>query len=245
LDVAVAALIGRRAPWVSTAFAAALGVIPALVLLGLLLLAVGVPSDDDVLTAYSLLGEVLYGVFAFGIAYRVAKRYGGYRRAFGLDRPRLADAWTVVRWSLLQFGVRILAAIVLFAVLPGLRDRSVGNLNGVGDLGPIGVALLAIAAVVVAPVVEEFAMRGVLLRALLRRLPFAVSAAISSFVFGALHALSADSWASLVFLVPTMTVFGVFQCLLVRRTARLGPAIGVHATTNLVAVAIAVASAHG
>jgi membrane protease YdiL (CAAX protease family) len=58
-------------------------------------------------------------------------------------------------------------------------------------------------------------------------------------VFGLLHAPGGESWEGAAALVVMITAFGVLQCLLVRRTGILGPAIGVHAALNLLAISLA------
>jgi membrane protease YdiL (CAAX protease family) len=73
----------------------------------------------------------------------------------------------------------------------------------------------------------------------MRRMSFWPAALASSLLFALLHL----SWATSVAAVPsvllTVMLFAVLQCLLVRRTGRLGPAMAVHGVLNLVATGVA------
>ena len=245
LDVAVAATMGRRAPWASTSVAAALGIVVPLIVLVIVVAIVGTSQNRTLGAAYGVGAEAMYGAVAIGIAWRVARRYGGYRPAFGFDRPRLGDTWIVLGWAVVQFVARIVVSAVLVHLIPYL-DHARGNLHGTGKLSTTAVVLVGAGAVICAPIAEEFATRGVLLRSFMRRLPFVWAALLSSLIFGALHLLSVGKhhWiASAILLVPVMTVFGFLQCVLVRRTGRLGPAMAVHGLTNLVSLTLAIATA--
>jgi uncharacterized protein len=241
LDDAVAGTLGTPAPWVRAAVAPIVAVLAIGVLIPLLVVLADLPRHGDVAAAYSLVGELLLGAIVLLAARPVARRYGGWRAAFGLTAPEAGDGKRIVAWFGIQFAVRFGLAIVVAAVAPDIRHT--GNLAGVDALGPFGIVMLLVAAGVVAPVVEEIAFRGVLLRALMRRLPYWPAAGISSFVFGLLHAPTASSWAGAVTIVLFIYAFGIVQCQLVRRTARLAPAIGVHAVANLLTSVAAVAAA--
>ena len=89
---------------------------------------------------------------------------------------------------------------------------------------------------VVAPIVEETQFRGIILRGLMRRWNFQTSALISAVGFGLLHAPGASTGTGALELGAIMTLFGYLQCVLVRRTARLGPAMIVHSLTNALAI---------
>jgi membrane protease YdiL (CAAX protease family) len=150
------------------------------------------------------------------------------------------DVKRVVVWFFVQLGVRILAGIALHVLAPHLPPG--GNLGDLDDVGPAGAALLLVTAVIVAPLVEEVAFRGVLLRALMRRLHFWPAAALSSFLFALLHVPGSDTLGGSVQVAATIYAFALVQCELVRRTGRLAPAIGVHATMNLLATGVALAA---
>jgi membrane protease YdiL (CAAX protease family) len=78
-----------------------------------------------------------------------------------------------------------------------------------------------------------------MLRSFMRRWGFSVAAIISSLLFGLLHFEQAGGPAASVVLAATLALFGFLQALLVRRTARLAPAMLVHALNNGAVVAFA------
>jgi hypothetical protein len=232
------------APWLLAAVGPVGGLIAALFVVSGIVVVTGLPRSADARAVYGLVGEALFGLSVFACTWPVARRCGGWHAAFGLSAPTEGQGRTILRWVGIQFGVRIVVATLLLNAVPALRHRHLGNLTGVSDLHPFGAACLLLAAVGVAPVVEELAFRGAMLRALMRRTTFWFAAVVSSIVFGALHAASVDSWAAVAFIVPTIAVFGLLQCVLVRRSGDLGPAIGVHAATNLIAAGLALLAAH-
>jgi len=227
------------APWRSSAIVA-IAAVPVISLgLPLLVIATGLPRHGDGTAAYSLVGELLLGLVVWWAARRVAGRSGGWQPALGLAAPAEGDGSSIAAWSGIQFGVKVALGFLFVALVPWMRHHAGGNLTGTHELGPAGIALLVVAAVVVAPVVEEIAFRGVLLRGLMRRLSFWPAAAISSTMFGLLHAPTASALPAIPAVVVWTGVFGLVQCLLVRMTGRLTPAIGVHAIANLLTIGLA------
>jgi membrane protease YdiL (CAAX protease family) len=241
LDDAVAATLTTPGPWLRAAVAPIVAVVALGVLIPLVVVAADLPRHGDVAALYSLVGELLLGAVILIATRRVARSCGGWRAAIGLTPPVRGDGKRVLAWFGIQFGVRFGLALVLAVAAPDLRNA--GNLAGVDDLGPAGIAMLIVAAGVVAPFVEEIAFRGVLLRALMRRVSYWPAAGISSLVFALLHAPTASSWAGAVAVVLFIYAFGLVQCQLVRRTARLAPAIGVHAVVNVLTITAALAAA--
>jgi len=100
----------------------------------------------------------------------------------------------------------------------------------------VKLAVIALTAVVVAPVVEELFFRGLLLRALQRRFSAPAAVAISGATFGAVHLLDPGAYVILPALVALGMLSGVFAV----RTGNLSRSILLHAGFNLLAVAAAV-----
>jgi membrane protease YdiL (CAAX protease family) len=242
LDASVAGSREVDAPWGRTALAVVLAVVLVSAVVPLIVYVVDLPTGDDAVAFYTLLGEVLLGLAVLVTARPLARRLGGWQAAFGLTPPASGEGRRIIRWTGLQILVRIGIGVLMLAAVPALRDESSGNLGPYEGVGTAGAALLLLAGVAAAPVVEELAFRGVLLRALMRRLSFTWAAVLSSVVFGLLHAPGASSWQSAAALVVMITAFGFLQCLLVRRTGILGPAIGVHATLNLLVIGLTLLS---
>jgi membrane protease YdiL (CAAX protease family) len=193
----------------------------------------------------SLVGESAIGVVVYLCCRQVAASAGGWEAAFALALPRRRDAGLAARWLMAQTIARYGVVLVAIAAIPALRHgRHVGNLGGLHNLTPIEIAMVGIAAVVVAPIIEEVAFRGLWLRALMTRWGFWPAALVSSLVFGLLHAHEGSSLPLAGVLVLATGTFGVLQSMLVRRSGRLAPAILVHAAANALALAASLAAAH-
>jgi membrane protease YdiL (CAAX protease family) len=88
--------------------------------------------------------------------------------------------------------------------------------------------------------VEEFFFRGLLLRAGMRRYRFWPVAIVTSALFGLAHVWQVDTARARIILGGTIGMFGLVQCLLARRKARLGPNMFVHGLANAIAVIVAI-----
>lgn len=236
LDERVAQLAAEpgRAWGVPDAAAAVLAV-PAVVALTLLLLAV-LPELPE--AAATTAGTVLLGGLAVLVVRRPARQSGGAERALGLDLPEWADTGRVVLWSLLLLVAQAVSVALLAAAVPRLRDVPVDNASFLREEPPLALIAIVVAAVLLAPVVEEVLFRGVVLQGLMPRLGFWPAALLSSLCFGLFHttALGLDG----VPIIVATAVFGLGLCLLTRRTGRLGPGIGVHALRNALAIGVVV-----
>jgi membrane protease YdiL (CAAX protease family) len=98
--------------------------------------------------------------------------------------------------------------------------------------------IILIAAVVVAPIVEELIFRGVLLRSLRSRLSTVPAVLVQSVVFAAAHA-SGDYGAGNLGLILTLIPLGVTLGFAAERAGRLGPSMLAHAMFNATAIALA------
>lgn len=226
----------RHAAW----YAVGLGVTVLLLELAFgLAVHAGMPRGDA-----SLAGEVTIGIATYLCCRPLLRAAGDRWRGFGVAAPRWRDVALAARWFFAQMVVRCGVVIVAVAAIPALRHgQRVSNLNGLHNLSTAQVVLVAIGAVVVAPVVEEIAFRGLWLRALMPRMGFWPAALLSSLVFGLLHAHEGASVAVAVVLVAATGAFGVLQSMLVRRSGRLAPAMFVHAAVNALALAVTIAAA--
>ena len=181
---------------------------------------------------------VLLGGAAVLAARRPARQSGGLGRALGFDLPLWSDLPRMLGWSVLLLLAQAGAVAAASALVPALRGVPADNASFLRDQSPAALVALAVAAVLVAPVLEELLFRGVVLRGLMLRIGFWPAALVSSAVFGLFHATGTGVEA--VPVIVATGVFGLGLCLLTRRTGRLGPAIGVHALRNALAVAAVV-----
>jgi membrane protease YdiL (CAAX protease family) len=202
-----------------------------LVLAGGLLVASGLPA----LAAATGSTAAVAGA-AVLVGRRAAAQSGGWERALGFDAPLWSDSARIVRWTVGLLLLEAVLAGMLVQLFPGLSDARASNTELLRQQSFAGLLVFAVLAVTVAPVLEELLFRGLVLRGLMLRIGFWPAALLSSAVFGLLHATAADASGLLV--VASITVLGLGLCLLVRRTGRLGPSIGVHALHNAVAVLV-------
>ncbi len=165
-------------------------------------------------------------VAAVVIVARLGRR--SLAEAVGL-RFALRDLWGVPIAVALQIVLAI--TLIPFLELLGIEGppQEVGRITQ-GAEGAI-VALAFVSVVVLAPLAEELAFRGLLLRALLDRFRELGAVLISAAAFAALHLL--DPGAAVV--VPQLFVVGVVLALMVTRTGTMGMAVVTHTTFNLTA----------
>lgn len=219
---------------------AVLGLLTVPVSLGLLVALVVSGLAGTPIVATSLANAAL-AALAVLAGRRPARQSGGWTSALGLTLPEWSDVGRILGWTvLLVLGQGLLVAL-LQAAVPALRGAVADNASFLAR-EPLGTLVAyAVAAVLVAPVVEELLFRGLVLRGLQLRLGFWPAAVVSSVCFGAFHAQSAG--AGSVLLTSANGLFGLGLCLLARRTGRLGPGIGVHALRNALAFVVVVAGA--
>ncbi|MCW2523735.1 MAG: Conserved rane protein of unknown function [Frankiales bacterium] len=170
---------------------------------------------------------------------RVAATHGGAAIALGVRRPRWRDLTWVGPGLVGSFLARSIVVLLVIDIAPQWRHVHASNvqLHGrpVWDIIATGVL-----AVLIAPPVEEFIFRGLLLRTLMQQLPFWPAAVISSVLFGAFHTYELQTLAGAVILGASTAAFGLGQCFIVRFTGQLAPAIAVHALSNLIALVLSV-----
>lgn len=141
--------------------------------------------------------------------------------------------WVDLAWALAAlFGVWFLQAAIALG-LDALGVPIGSNTEGIEDLRDDTVVFVAlgIAAVVIAPFVEELFFRGLLLRSLRSRLAVWPAVLTQAVVFAVFHLDPTLGWGNVSLLLILATVGAVFG-LVTRRAGRLGPAMLAHAAYN-------------
>ena len=140
--------------------------------------------------------------------------------------------WRSTRWGP-GYGILVLLMSLPFVLgLSYLSERLFGAHDSVNPLipelltarSPLLMVFLVLAAVVMAPLVEETLFRGILFRAANARLPFWIAALGSGLLFGAVH-------GELVALLP-ISLLGAVFAFLTRRTRSLLASATAHAGFN-------------
>lgn len=156
-------------------------------------------------------------------------------QATGSGRVSDFEVGTDARWGSIAAVVGVASQLVLLPILylvilqlySGDPGRSAEELVDRVD-GPVDVALLVLAVVIAAPIVEEWFYRGMLLPTLTRRVGGLWAAVISSAVFALVHQ---DP-----IVMPGLFVLALILSWLTMRTGRLGPAILAHMAFNTTTV---------
>lgn len=102
--------------------------------------------------------------------------------------------------------------------------------NLIDRVDGVGLVLMGLGVVIVAPIVEELYFRGLLLRTIERRWGIAVAVIGSSLFFGATHFQLLQ--------LPGLTLAGLVFAMAVVRTKRIGAAIAVHVGFNATTFAL-------
>jgi membrane protease YdiL (CAAX protease family) len=119
----------------------------------------------------------------------------------------------------------------------GQPPQQVAELMANADTSGLLKLTLIIAAVILAPIAEELAFRGVLLRAFEQRSKRFIIV-VTAAAFAAVHVLGLDTaniWASAAVVLPPIFLLGLVLAWVTLRTERLGPAIFMHSGWNLLA----------
>jgi uncharacterized protein len=183
-------------------------------------------------TAAILAGTVIgqYGAWLAWIymASRI-KGFGSLRADFGLVVDFVHD------WAMIPLGVgfEIVAGIVLLPISHLVHHAPQQVVQDLNTSHGAKLAVLAVTALLVAPVVEELFFRGLLLRSLQRRMSAPAAVAVSALAFGLAHVVF-DFGSGVV--LPALVALGMLSGVFAVRTGNLSRSILLHMGFNLLAV---------
>lgn len=164
---------------------------------------------------------------AVAVLWFAASRYLHASAAdFGIRYPRFREILFGVVVALV-FGETVTRLIV--AVVPDRAPHEIFIAIANGTLSWRLAALFVIG--IYSPIVQEVVFRGLLLNSLIRPLGVPAAVAVSSAIFGALHAGSGPAWAVNAFAI------GIVLSILYLRSRSLTAPIAAHIATNFVATA--------
>lgn len=192
----------------------------------------GGADSDDTPVAWTMVANGFFQLALLGTAWFFARTYGGATaERFGLRTVRL---WPAVGWSVLALLAYYIFQGVWISLLnlQNETDDITGKLQS--DPTTATVALIAVFAVVIAPIAEETFFRGYVFTALRSSLPTGWAAVITGVIFGAVHGFGSP----IGFLLP-LAALGIVLCLVYWKTGSLLPCIALHLTNNAVALTVA------
>ena len=185
---------------------------------------------DDLPLTFLAFFQVPQWLGTLGVTWLAVRRKGnGLVRDLGLR----GEGRDVPRGLGLGAATQLLVVPLLYLPILWLTDRSRDDVAAearelTDKATGVGVLLLVLVVVVLAPVVEEIFFRGLLLRSLENRLGPTWALATSSTLFGLAHFQLLQ--------LPALIVFGLVAGWLAQRHGRLGPAIFAHIAFNGVTV---------
>lgn len=210
------------------------------VLLAFVLLVIGA----GVLEATSLSDESGEAILAFGTSVLLLVFGVVLWRQLPAHERAGAVALKHSAWGAVGLGVTIGIGLIIGAgaiILAGSAldpavERRIDEIQEIGT-APWQIALTVVAVVVLAPLGEELLFRGLLLRALVRRMRFWPAAVVSSLLFAAAHADAYLLWPRAIALFGTGLVLAWLY-----RWRGYWASVTAHATVNAVAAVALVAS---
>jgi membrane protease YdiL (CAAX protease family) len=245
LDEAVAAMkAADPRPWGARPVAMPLGAYVAVIVAGLIA-SIFAPSHGGGLTAFAVVAnvviEVALSVAVYLAGRDVARRYGGWGRAFGWRRPRARDLKYALAGIGITFALRFAVAIAVTAIAGPDATKQAQNLH-VQRASVTTAILLIVLTVIMAPLVEELVFRGLILRTFMRRLSFWPAAVASTTIFALGHTYEVGTLVGAITLALMVGTLGITNCWLNRRTDSLVPGMIVHAAFNLLATVVLLTS---
>jgi membrane protease YdiL (CAAX protease family) len=210
------------------------------VLLAFVLLVIGA----GILSATSLSDDGIDAALAFGTSFLLLAFGVLLWRALPDHERRAAVALKHSKGGAIGLGVTIGIGLIIGAgaiILAGsaidpVVERRIEEVEEIGT-APWQIALTVLAVVVLAPLGEELLFRGLLLRALARRIRFWPAAIISSLLFAAAHADAYLLWPRAIALFGTGLVLAWLY-----RWRGYWASVTAHATVNAVAAVALVAT---
>jgi membrane protease YdiL (CAAX protease family) len=195
----------------------------------------GFPDDLEVPALLAALFAQNFAIVGWLTHLSRAKGLGAVGADFGLG-VRLRDlGWLAAGVALAAVGGWLLWPITELA---DLKDSAQEVVQRFEEAGGIEVPLFALGVVVAAPVGEELLFRGLLLRALTRRLSAGVAVFVAALAFALVHVVGDPGT---YYYVPAFLALGLVSGWRAVRSGGLSQSIFLHAGFNLVAVVLIVA----
>ena len=212
------------------------GFVAAVVYSGIALAAEPDLLDRNVTPAWYIIGAlVVQNAAIVGVLVVVADRKGrgSLTRDFGLVSPlRVLGGTRTAAWIAAGAVGSVLASVLLrpIADLAHLNDSAQEVSKSVEKASGVGLVLLFLGIVLLAPIVEELLFRGALLRGLQRRWSAPTAVFVSAAIFALVHVLGDPNSYSVV---PGLLLLGLVSGYEASRTGNLARSVCLHMGFNL------------
>ncbi len=183
----------------------------------------------------ALITSVIAAVLTVVAVLAYVKRRGGTFRQLGVTPVRWQYVWTAVIGILAYLLSYVVIVSIVNALVPTLNLEQRQNLGFDNPEGPLQLAAVFLALVVLPPIVEELVFRGFVFGGLRTRFNFWVTAIITSAVFAVGH-LQFGNDAPLLWVAAIDTfILSMVMCYVRERTGSIIPTMIMHALKNLLA----------
>jgi uncharacterized protein len=185
------------------------------------------PAHPGAITdGFSFLGQ--FGGWVAGlILVSRRKGLGTLREDFGLT-VHARDCWAIVVGVALEIGLTYL----IWPIEHFVNHQSQDVVKDLDTARGVHLVLIALVAGLIAPVCEELLFRGLLLRALRRRVSPTAAVALSALAFALAHPMLDPTWGTLA-VVPALFALGAVSGVAALRRGDLSVSIFLHIGFNL------------
>jgi membrane protease YdiL (CAAX protease family) len=177
-------------------------------------------------TALAVLGQ--FGGWFIGVAYVARTKGRSLRRDFGFTLD-IADWWAVFA----GLGVFLVSSVILVPIVDMVNRHQQQVVQDLQHAAGAKVAVLLVTAGLIAPICEELLFRGLLLRALRRRMAPEYAILVQALAFAGTHVLLSPHLGDLA-VTPALMLLGVASGVATTRKGDLSPSILMHIGFNLV-----------
>lgn len=212
-------------------FGAVVWTLAAMVLVRSVAVAIGIEFGPDPVSVLVVISAQLFTLAGL-VAYLRARGRLSWR-LLGPVRPRRRHVAVGVGIGTAGFVI-VQLTVAVAAQLFGPVEAPQQSLLEAGRIGGVTAVLAAVAAVAIAPVVEEVVFRGLLFQSLRRRTGLAAALVISGIVFAVVHLELDQAVFGVALLLLAVWFAGAFH-----RTGTLVVAVVGHATFNAINLALA------
>ncbi|MFT4186095.1 MAG: type II CAAX endopeptidase family protein [Micrococcaceae bacterium] len=181
----------------------------------------------------SAVATVFMAIIASKSVEKIAERNDGWK-TFGLRKLTLKQVGLALITWVGFIVVNATLSTIFDALKPGASDEGSNVPDFTKSMPIFVISFITIA--LIAPIVEEFVFRGVILHTLLCKYSFWPSAIITSLIFALFHVMQVSTLTGSFVLGATLFVLAILLAYLCRITGSIVPGMIVHGLSNGIAI---------